>query len=325
MSTRDTPWNRLNLLADILQGVAVGALALAWAAIGIGLYSDPVADPRFDLEAGGRFAAGFLVYAPFLLVISPVLAVTGVFGLLPDRFAPGSTIVGGVVASLFAQWVGTQLYLSDYKRDLPGCLETSFGAACFAVTVAFTAAFLRLYSNRSGRTRVASIRGGAGLAVAILVSAWVTIPPLIAGSGTPSGVLAGIVTDPNCGRNLSDWTDEGRATVYKGDARTQSYPPKDMPDTRFGVVVTLRNGTGSVETTPPTAISFRDELPFRSGPPKAELLLSRDVTGNRFAFTRLRDPKCESGSNRVVSATYIYDDYGRTDTPQIRGTVSRSK
>ncbi|MFE3800131.1 hypothetical protein KHQ06_21735 [Nocardia tengchongensis] len=325
MSTRDSPWNRWSRFAYLLQVVAVGALALAWAAIGIGLYSDRGADPRFELEAGGRFEANLAVYWPFLLVISPLLAVTGMFGLLPYRFAPGGTVVGGVVASLFAQWVGTELYLSDYKRELPGRLETSFGAACFAVAVAFTAAFLHLYSNRSGRTRVASIRGGAGLAVAILVSAWVTIPPLIAGSGTQSGVLAGFVTDPHCGRKVSDWTDEGRATVYKGDATTQSYPPKDMPDIRFGVVVTLRNGMGSVETTPPTAVSFRDELPFRSGPPATELLLSRPNTGNGFAFTRIRDPKCETGSNRVVSATYIYDDYGRTNTPQIRGTVSRSE
>ncbi|WP_433667530.1 hypothetical protein ACQP06_28000 [Nocardia sp. CA-136227] len=315
----------MDLLADILQGVAVGALAVAWAAIAFGLYSEPAADPRFDLEAGGRFAASLMVYGPFLLVISPLLAVTAIFGLMPYRFAPGGTIAGGIVASLFAQWVGTELYLSDYRPELPGHLDISLVAACFALAAAFAAAFLHLYSNRSGRTRAASMRGGAVLVVAIIVGAAVTIPPLIAGTGTPAGVLAGLVTDPNCGRNLSDWTDEGRATVYKGDATTQSYPPKDMPDIRFGVVVTLRNGIGSVETTPPTAISFRDELPFRSGRPATELLLSRDGTGNRFAFTRIRDPKCETGSSRVVSATYIYDDYGRTDTPQIRGTVSRSE
>ncbi|WP_454197932.1 hypothetical protein [Nocardia sp. Marseille-Q1738] len=323
MFARDTSWNRLNLLAYILQVVAVGALAVAWVAIGLGLYSEPGADPRFELEAGGRFAANLMVYWPFLFVISPVLFVTGIFGLMPYRFAPGGTIAGGVVASLFAQWVGTELYLSDYKPELSGHLDTSIVAACFALAAAFAAAFLHLYGNRSGRTRAASMRGGAVLVVAILVSVVVTIPPLIAGSGTPSGVLARLVTDPHCGRNLSDWTDEGQTTVYTGGA-TQSYPPKDVPDNVFGVVVTLRNGTGSVETTPPTAISFRDELPLRSGPPGTEVMLYQPGTGNEFAFTHLRAPNCEAGSSRVVSATYKYADYGGTSTSQIQGTVSRS-
>lgn len=193
---RDTSWNRLNLLAYILHVVAVGALAVAWVAIGLGLYSEPGADPRFELEAGGRFAANLMVYWPFLLVISPVLVVTGIFGLMPYRFAPGGTIAGGVVASLFAQWVGTELYLSDYKPALSGHLDTSIVAACFALAAAFAAAFLHLYGNRSGRTRAASMRGAAVLVVAILVSVVVTIPPLIAGSGTPSGVLAGLAPTP---------------------------------------------------------------------------------------------------------------------------------
>ncbi|SNY75749.1 hypothetical protein SAMN04244553_0561 [Nocardia amikacinitolerans] len=308
----------MNRLAYILQVIAVGALAAAWLAIGLGLFSGPEA----DLEAGGRFAANFTVYWPFLFVISPVLVVTGIFGLLPYRFAPGGTIAGGMIASFFAQWVGTELYLSDYNPELPGRLDTSVAAACVAVAAAFTAAFVHLYSNRSGRTRAASMRGGAVLAVAILVSAVVTIPPLIAGSGTPSGVLAGLVTNPHCGRKVSDWTDEGQTTVYTGDA-TQWYPPKDVPDNMFGVLVTLRNGTGSVETTPPTAISFRDEIPFRSGPPATELLLYQPGTGNGSAFTRLRDPKCEADSSRVVSATYMYEDFGGTSDSRIRGKVSR--
>ncbi|MCP2275730.1 hypothetical protein APR11_000407 [Nocardia amikacinitolerans] len=308
----------MNRLAYILQVIAVGALAAAWLAIGLGLFSGPEA----DLEAGGRFAANFTVYWPFLFVISPVLVVTGIFGLLPYRFAPGGTIAGGMIASFFAQWVGTELYLSDYNPELPGRLDTSVAAACVAVAAAFTAAFVHLYSNRSGRTRAASMRGGAVLAVAILVSAVVTIPPLIAGSGTPSGVLAGLVTNPHCGRKVSDWTDEGQTTVYTGDA-TQWYPPKDVPDNMFGVLVTLRNGTGSVETTPPTAISFRDEIPFRSGPPATELLLYQPGTGNGSAFTRLRDPKCEADSSRVVSATYMYEDFGGTSDSRIRGKISR--
>ncbi|MEV0544803.1 hypothetical protein [Nocardia salmonicida] len=311
----------MNRLAYILQVIAVGALAAAWLAIWLGLFSGPAGA---DLEAGGRFAANFTVYWPFLFVISPVLVVTGIFGLLPYRFAPGGTIAGGMIASFFAQWVGTELYLSDYKPELPGRLDTSVAAACFAVAAAFTAAFVHLYSNRSGRTRAASMRGGAVLVVAILVSAVVTIPPLIAGSGTPSGVLAGLVTDPHCGRNLSDWTDEGQTTVYTGDA-TQWYPPKALLDNVFGVLVTLRNGSGSVETTPPTAMSFRDEMPFRSGPPATELLLYQPGTGNGFAFTRLRDPKCEAGSSRVVSATYHYADYGGTSDSRIQGKVSRSE
>jgi hypothetical protein len=102
-------------------------------------------------------------------------------------------------------------------------------------------------------------------------------------------------------------------------------PPKNGPDNVFGVLVTLRNGTGSVETTPPTAMSFRDELPFRSGPPATELLLHQPGTGNGFAFTRLRDPKCADGSSRVVSATYHYEEYGGTSDSQLRGKVSRSK
>ncbi|WP_253781754.1 hypothetical protein [Nocardia amikacinitolerans] len=318
MFARDTSSNRLNRLAYILQVIAVGALAAAWLAIGLGLFSGPEA----DLEAGGRFAANFTVYWPFLFVISPVLVVTGIFGLLPYRFAPGGTIAGGMIASFFAQWVGTELYLSDYNPELPGRLDTSVAAACVAVAAAFTAAFVHLYSNRSGRTRAASMRGGAVLAVAILVSAVVTIPPLIAGSGTPSGVLAGLVTNPHCGRKVSDWTDEGQTTVYTGDA-TQWYPPKDVPDNMFGVLVTLRNGTGSVETTPPTAISFRDEIPFRSGPPATELLLYQPGTGNGSAFTRLRDPKCEADSSRVVSATYMYEDFGGTSDSRIRGKISR--
>ncbi|WP_459955704.1 hypothetical protein [Nocardia sp. IFM 10818] len=219
--------------------------------------------------------------------------------------------------------MGTELYLSDYKPELSGHLDTSIVAVCFALAAAFAAAFLHLYGNRSGRTPAASMRGGAVLVVAILVSVVVTIPPLIAGSGTPSGVLAGLVTDPHCGRNLSDWTDEGQTTVYAGGA-TQSYPPKDVPDNVFGVVVTLRNGTGSVETTPPTAISFRDELPLRSGPPGTEVRLYQPGTGSEFAFTRLRAPNCEAGSSRVVSATYEYADYGGKSTSRIQGTVSRS-
>ncbi|MGY2126628.1 hypothetical protein ACW9HJ_34750 [Nocardia gipuzkoensis] len=71
MFARDTSWNRLNRLAYILQVIAVGALAAAWLAIGLGLFSGPGA----DLEAGGRFAANFTVYWPFLFVISPVLVV----------------------------------------------------------------------------------------------------------------------------------------------------------------------------------------------------------------------------------------------------------
>lgn len=317
MSARDASWNRLKRLAYVAQVIAVGALAVAWLTIGRGLFSGP------DLDAGGQFAANFSVYWPFLFVISPVLFLTAIFGLLPYPFAPGGTIAGGLIAGFFAQWVGTELSLSDYKPELPGRLDTSVAAACFAVGAAFTAAFLHLSSNRSGRTRSASMRGGAALAVAALVSAVVTIPPLIAGSGTPSGVLAGLVTNSHCGRKVSDWTDEGQATVYRGDA-TQWYPPKNGPDNVFGVLVTLRNGTGSVETTPPTALSFRDELPFRSGPPATELLLHQPGTGNGFAFTRLRDPKCEDGSSRVVSATYHYEDYGGTSHTRLRGKISRS-
>lgn len=95
-------------------------------AIGLGLYSEPGADPGLELEAGGRVAANLMVYWPFLLVISPVLILTGMFGLLPYRFAPGGAIVGGVVASLFAQWVGTELYVSDYKPAGP---DTSTSAS----------------------------------------------------------------------------------------------------------------------------------------------------------------------------------------------------
>ncbi len=312
----------MNRPAYILHVVAVGALAVAWAAIGLGLYSEPGADPRFELEAGGRFAANLMVYWPFLLVITPLLVITGIFGLMPYRFAPGGTIVGAVVASLFAQWAGTELYLSDYKPALSGHLDTSLVAACFALATAFAAAFLHLYGNRSGRTRAASIRGGAVLVIAILVSAMVTIPPLIAGSDTPSGVLARLITNPHCGRNLSDWTDEGQTTVYTGGA-TQSYPPKDLPDNAFGVVVKLRNGAGSVETTPPTALSFQAELPLKSGPPGTEVMLYQPGTGTEFAFTHLRAPNCEPGSSRVVSASYQYADYGGTNTSQIQGTLSR--
>ncbi|WP_280465707.1 hypothetical protein [Nocardia brasiliensis] len=323
MFARDTSWNRLKLLTYILHVVAVGVLAVAWLEIGLGLYSEPGADPRFELEAGGNFAANVMVYWPFRFVISPVLVVTGIFGLMPHRFAPAGTIAGGVVVSWFAQRVGTELYLSDYKPELSGHLDTSIVAACFALAAAFAAAFMHWYGNRTGRTRAASMLGGAVLVVAILVSVMVTIPPLIAGSGTPSGVRAWLVTNPHCGRNLSDWTDEGQTTVYTGGA-TQSYPPKDVPDNVFGVVVTLRNGTGSVETTPPTAISFRDELPLRSGPPGTALMLHQRGTGNKFAFTDLHTPNCEAGSNRVVSATYKYADYGGTGTSEIQGTVSRS-
>ncbi|WP_280429495.1 hypothetical protein [Nocardia brasiliensis] len=323
MFARAASWNRLKLLTYILQVVAVGVLAVAWLEIGLGLYSEPGADPRFELEAGGNFAANVMVYWPFRFVISPVLVVTGFFGLMPHRLAPGGTIAGGIVVSWFAQRVGTELYLSDYKPELSGHLDASIVAACFALAAAFTAAFLHWYGNRNGRTRAASMRGGAVLVVAILVSVVLTIPPLIAGSDTPSGVRAWLVANPHCGRNLSDWTDEGQTTVYTGGA-TQSYPPKDVPDSVFGVVVTLRNGTGSVESTPPTAISFRDELPLRSGPPGTALMLYRPGTGNKFAFTDLHTPNCEAGSNRVVSATYKYADYGGTGTSEIQGTVSRS-
>ncbi|RMI35323.1 hypothetical protein EBN03_03315 [Nocardia stercoris] len=163
-----------------MQVVAVGALAAAWLAIALGLFSRPEA----DLAAGSRIDANFTVYWPFLFVISPVLFVSGFFGLLPYRFAPGGTIAGGLIASFFAQRVGAELYLSDYKPALAGHLDTSVAAACFAVAAAFTAAFVHLYSNRSGRTRAASVRGGAVLVVAVLVSGVVTIPPLFAGSGT---------------------------------------------------------------------------------------------------------------------------------------------
>ncbi|MEV6279104.1 hypothetical protein [Nocardia sp. NPDC051832] len=290
--------------------------------IGLGLYSEPGADPRFELEAGGNFAANFMVYWPFLLVVTPLLIVTGIFGLLPYRFAPGGTMVGAVIASVFAQWVATELYLSDYRPALSGYLETSLVAACCALAAAFAAAFLHLHGNRTSRTRAASIRGAAVLVAAVLAGAAVTIPPLIAENGTPSGVLAGIVSDPHCGRKSSDWTEAGQAAVYTGSA-TQSYPPNDMSGTVFEVVVTLHDGTGSVATTPPTAISFRAEQPSRFSPPGTEVLLHQRDSGNGFAFTRLRAPKCRAGSSRVVSATYEYSDYGRPGTSKIAGTVSR--
>ncbi|WP_067686268.1 hypothetical protein [Nocardia jejuensis] len=132
-----------------MQVVAVVALAVAWMAIGRGLFSESGVDPRFELEAGGRVEANFEVYWPFLLVISPLLLITGIFGLLPYRFAPGGTIVGAVIASLFAQRVGTKLYLSEYRPALAGRLDTSLGAACVALAAAFTAVLLHLYGNRA--------------------------------------------------------------------------------------------------------------------------------------------------------------------------------
>ncbi|WP_280392353.1 hypothetical protein [Nocardia brasiliensis] len=153
----------MKLLTYILHVVAVGVLAVAWLEIGLGLYSEPGADPRFELEAGGNFAANVMVYWPFRFVISPVLVVTGIFGLMPHRFAPAGTIAGGVVVSWFAQRVGTELYLSDYKPELSGHLDTSIVAACFALAAAFAAAFMHWYGNRTGRTRGgAAAPGGRG-------------------------------------------------------------------------------------------------------------------------------------------------------------------
>ncbi|MFE6857617.1 hypothetical protein [Nocardia sp. NPDC057668] len=312
----------MNPFAYALQVVAVGALAVAWLAIGRALYSESGADPGVKLEAGGRFAANFTVYWPFLLVVSPLVFLTAIFGLLPYRFAPGGAITGGLITSLFAQFVGAELHLFGFEPGIAEHLDTSLAASCFALATAFAAACRHFYDGRSGRTRAAWVRGGAALSVVLVTAAMLTIPPLIGGSGTPSGVLADRVTDRNCGRNWSDWIDATRTTVYAGDVK-QTDPPKDVPDNAFGVVVTLRTGAGKVETTPPTAISFRDDEPLRPDPPNSVVLLHRSGTGNTFAFTELRDPTCEAGGTRVVSASYKYADYGTASGNRIEGRVTR--
>lgn len=312
----------MNPFAYALQVLAVGALAVAWLAIGRAIYSESGANPGVELDAGGMSATNFAVYWPFLLVVSPLVFLTALFGLLPYRFAPGGTIAGGLTTSLFAQWVGAELYLFRFEPGISKHLDMSLAAACFALAAAFAAACLHFYDGRSGRTGAAVVLGGAALSVAFVSGAVLTVPPLIDGSGAPSGVLADRVTEHNCGRYWSDWIDETRTTAYAGNP-TQANLSKDVPGNVFRVVITLRTGAGRVETTPPTAISFRDDLPLRADPPHGAVLLHQPGTGSRFAFTELRDPKCEAGSTRVVSASYKYADYGTESPARVEGRVTR--
>ncbi|MGX1808956.1 hypothetical protein ACWIGI_24815 [Nocardia sp. NPDC055321] len=322
MVGRNKSRNRLNPFAYALQVLAVGALAVAWLAIGRAIYSESGANPRVELDAGGMLATNFVVYWPFLLVVSPLVFLTALFGLLPYRFAPGGAIAGGLTTSVFAQWVGAELYLFRFKPGIPKHLDMSLAAACFALAAAFAAACLHFYDSRSGRTRVAWVLGGAALSMTFVSGAVLTVPPLIDGSGAPSGVLADRVTEHNCGRYWSDWIDETRTTAYMGNP-TQRNLSKDVPDNVFRVVITLRTGAGRVESTPPTAISFRDDLPLKADPPHGVVLLHQPGTGGRFAFTKLFRPTCEAGSTRVVSAGYRYTDIGTESPAPIVGRVTR--
>ncbi|GAA3392831.1 hypothetical protein [Cryptosporangium minutisporangium] len=91
-------------------------LAGAWAALGFGLYLSP-SDRQVwaDLEGGGRFALGFAVYLPFLLLTVPILFVVlvGFFWTRTPRSVLVLVVATAFGIAVFAGWVANQPYLFD--------------------------------------------------------------------------------------------------------------------------------------------------------------------------------------------------------------------
>jgi hypothetical protein len=91
--------------------VSALTVAAAWGALGYGLYfTTPDEQAWDDLEAGGRFAANFAVYLPYLALTLPVAAAV-IYGSLArlNRLSPLWVIT--VAIAPFTIWVITRDYL----------------------------------------------------------------------------------------------------------------------------------------------------------------------------------------------------------------------
>jgi hypothetical protein len=97
-------------------------VAAAWGALGYGLiFSAPDRQVWDDLEGGGRFAANFLVYLPYLGMTLPITVVV-ILGLLraPDLLFP--LVAATVGIALFGWWVTVQDHLFDAQPQLSAAL-----------------------------------------------------------------------------------------------------------------------------------------------------------------------------------------------------------
>jgi hypothetical protein len=114
------------------QKSAAALVAVAWAAIGYGLFfSAPDRQAWDDLEAGGRFAVNVTVYLPYL-ALTLLLLVVVLLGLLNSSdlvWLPATTAVG--IAS-FAWWVASHGLLLEAQPQLQAllgwCLAADLGA-----------------------------------------------------------------------------------------------------------------------------------------------------------------------------------------------------
>ncbi|MFG1658473.1 hypothetical protein ACGFIY_18300 [Micromonospora chersina] len=123
------------------RGLAASLAAVAWGTLGYGLFlSRPDQQAWDDLEAGGRFAANFSVYLPYLALTLPV-AVVVVLGLLPGARMLSPLVATTVGIALFVWWVTVQDYLFDAQPQLSVCLVGCAAAAVGAVG-ALTAAWV---------------------------------------------------------------------------------------------------------------------------------------------------------------------------------------
>ncbi|MGC1210786.1 MAG: hypothetical protein WA890_05875 [Micromonospora sp.] len=97
-------------------------VAVAWGALGYGLiFSAHDRQGWDDLDGGGRFAANFFVYLPYLGLTLPI-AVVVILGLLraPDLLFP--LVAATVGIALFVWWVTVQDYLFDAQPQLSAAL-----------------------------------------------------------------------------------------------------------------------------------------------------------------------------------------------------------
>lgn len=321
-------------IAYLWQVAAVIALAMALKAFDGGLWSAASPDPNLDLEAGGGFAASFFVYAPFFLLILPCVVIAGIYGLSPYRGARAAILVGAAVVSVFAQWVGTQIYLTDYKPALSGRLDMSILCAGLANIAALVAIVLRYRTGVPGRSRKAAIVTGVFLVIAALASTVATAAPLLSGDGRRGGVIAWTTQDPHCGRQKSDWVDTTGATTYSGTV-TYPGPPNADPgppghNGEFEVAVALRTDAGTTITEPDTSMALKEEISWRFHTPGNEVILYR-YKDDASTFTRLWSPVCADGGTRVTSANYTGTHYPSAprDTVgqryQIEGILTRGR
>lgn len=124
------------------RGLAASLLAVAWGTLGYGLFlSRPDQQAWDDLEAGGRFAANFVVYLPYLTLTLPV-AVVVVLGLLPASRLLSPLLATAVGIALFVWWVTVQDYLLNAQPQLSACLVGCVAADAVAIG-AWTAAWVQ--------------------------------------------------------------------------------------------------------------------------------------------------------------------------------------